>query len=792
MTAEEIIRELPKGLIKWHRFEERARALYITGYTALDGCLEEALQECGLDTKCVDAEGVCGQEGEEYSYIFIGSAIEMQKTEADIVALIQKSRVLLKKDGKLFLFTDNRMAIRYFCGDKDPFTGRNFDGIENYKRVNVIGEDSFIGRLYSKAELKAALEKAGFPFCKFYSVFPEISCPQFLFAEDYKPEEELGIRIFPQYHNPDTVFLEEERLYTSMIENGIFHAMANGFVVECCLDGRLSDAEQITISADRGKENAMYTMIRGNGKVEKRPLYREGNGKLKRLEECSRDLQNHGVNMVSAEIADGAFIMPYVQGVPLVKYFRLLAAKDKEEFLRCLDQLWKLILGSSEHMAYEDVDWEHFNPWWDEETDEKNRSRIDRSKWKNAAFGTREDKEELGPILRRGYIDLVLLNGFWADGEYVFFDQETYVEHLPAKTIMLRNIDFLYYGDSAMEQIVPRKMLMERYGIERFKEIFYAYSRHFLIKLRNDDILADYHRMRRRNEEVVHSNRQRMNYSTEEYQRMFVEIFKNIENKKLYLFGSGKFSRKFLALYKDEYTLAGILDNDETKWGTVLDGVKVMAPSVLKEMDPGTYKVIICIKNYVEVLKQIKELGARNIGIYDTNMEYPRRQKTMSAAYLPPETGSGRESKKKYHVGYVAGVFDLFHIGHLNLLQRAKEQCDYLIAGVVTDEGVRKNKGTECFIPFKERLTIVQACRYVDEAVEIPFEFFDTKDAYLRFQFDVQFSGSDYEKEPAWLKKQDYLRRHGSELVFFPYTESTSSSKLKEMIDRKLQMPPEH
>ena len=200
------------------------------------------------------------------------------------------------------------------------------------------------------------------------------------------------------------------------------------------------------------------------------------------------------------------------------------------------------------------------------------------------------------------------------------------------------------------------------------------------------------------------------------------------------------------------------MDNDASKWGGVIDGIPIMAPVVLQEKDASTYKVIICIKNYTGVLKQVKELGATNLG----------------------------EEKKKYHIGYVAGAFDLFHIGHLNLLRRAKEQCDYLIVGVVTDEGIRVHKHTDSFICFEERLEIVSSCKYVDEAVGIPLEFYDTKDAYLRFQFDVQFSGSDYSGDAGWQKKREYLRSHGAELVFFPYTESTSSTKIKEMIDRKL------
>lgn len=139
---------------------------------------------------------------------------------------------------------------------------------------------------------------------------------------------------------------------------------------------------------------------------------------------------------------------------------------------------------------------------------------------------------------------------------------------------------------------------------------------------------------------------------------------------------------------------------------------------MLEGLDAGTYKVIICIKNYVGAFRQVRDLGAINIGIYDPNTEYPRRQGKVFNGPL-----SGTQVKKKYHIGYAAGVFDLFHVGHLNLLRRAKEQCDYLIVGVVTDEGVRRNKQTDSVIPFEERLAMVQACRYVDEAVEIPLNF---------------------------------------------------------------------
>ena len=106
--------------------------------------------------------------------------------------------------------------------------------------------------------------------------------------------------------------------------------------------------------------------------------------------------------------------------------------------------------------------------------------------------------------------------------------------------------------------------------------------------------------------------------------------------------------------------------------------------------------------------------------------------------------------------------------------------------GVVTDEGVIRNKHTACIVPFEERIEIVRACRYVDEAVEIPLEHYDTDEAYRRYRFDVQLSGSDYADSPGWMAKKKFLQKKGSDLVFFPYTQSTSSTQIKALINRKL------
>ena len=111
-------------------------------------------------------------------------------------------------------------------------------------------------------------------------------------------------------------------------------------------------------------------------------------------------------------------------------------------------------------------------------------------------------------------------------------------------------------------------------------------------------------------------------------------------------------------------------------------------------------------------------------------------------------------------------------------------KCNYLIVGVVSDEGVRLNKQAEPFVPFEERIEMVRSCRYVDEAVKLPLDFAGTRDMFKVYHFDVQFSGSDYENNPYWLEEKKFLEENGATMVFFPYTKSTSSTKLKKAIEQ--------
>lgn len=133
---------------------------------------------------------------------------------------------------------------------------------------------------------------------------------------------------------------------------------------------------------------------------------------------------------------------------------------------------------------------------------------------------------------------------------------------------------------------------------------------------------------------------------------------------------------------------------------------------------------------------------------------------------------------KKYKIGYTTGVFDMFHIGHLNILKRAKEQCEYLIVGVSTDELVKDYKHKIPVIPFEQRAEIVSAIKYVDEVV--PQTTMNKMEAYEKLHFNAIFHGSDWQGSDMYNKIIKEFSKVNVDVVFLPHTDGISSTQIKE------------
>ncbi len=133
-------------------------------------------------------------------------------------------------------------------------------------------------------------------------------------------------------------------------------------------------------------------------------------------------------------------------------------------------------------------------------------------------------------------------------------------------------------------------------------------------------------------------------------------------------------------------------------------------------------------------------------------------------------------------IGYTTGVFDMFHIGHLNILRRAKEQCDYLIVGVSTDELVHKEKHKTPIISFEERCAIVEAIKYVDQVVPQPDK--NKMAAWERYHFNKMFVGSDWKGTDTWNRFEKQFAPLGVEIVYLSHTDGISSSMLRDLISK--------
>lgn len=136
---------------------------------------------------------------------------------------------------------------------------------------------------------------------------------------------------------------------------------------------------------------------------------------------------------------------------------------------------------------------------------------------------------------------------------------------------------------------------------------------------------------------------------------------------------------------------------------------------------------------------------------------------------------------KKYKIGYTQGAFDMFHIGHLNLLRNACDQCETLIVGVNSDALVSRYKSKKTIVPEQERLEIIRAIKYVDHAMLV--ETLDKSEIREQVKFDAVFIGSDWKGSPRWEQTEKDLMQFGVDVVYLTYTQGTNSTLLREKLD---------
>lgn len=137
---------------------------------------------------------------------------------------------------------------------------------------------------------------------------------------------------------------------------------------------------------------------------------------------------------------------------------------------------------------------------------------------------------------------------------------------------------------------------------------------------------------------------------------------------------------------------------------------------------------------------------------------------------------------KKYKIGYTQGVYDMFHIGHLNLLNNAKKYCDYLIVGVNTDRLVKEYKQKVPIISENDRAKIVESIKTVDKVVLT--DTLDKEEVFKKIKFDAIFIGDDWKHNPRWIQTKKSMKAYGVDVIFLPYTKGVSSTDLRVKIEK--------
>ena len=132
-------------------------------------------------------------------------------------------------------------------------------------------------------------------------------------------------------------------------------------------------------------------------------------------------------------------------------------------------------------------------------------------------------------------------------------------------------------------------------------------------------------------------------------------------------------------------------------------------------------------------------------------------------------------------IGFTAGAFDMFHVGHLNLIKNAKARCDYLIVGVNTDELIASYKDKNVVVPLAERLQIIESIKYVDEVIAV--DTLDKGKMWEKKKFDVVFIGDDWKGSERWNETEQKLKKYNVDVVYLPYTTGTTSTLLREKLE---------
>lgn len=351
----------------------------------------------------------------------------------------------LTDDGKILLTVDNRYGVRYFCGAREKYSGLPFFSInQNFEEQR--------GHLFHKRELEQILSISTLNKYKFYYPLPDYIFPQLIFTDQSCSSMLVSERLNPYNVEQDTLVAYERVLYKDIIDNGVLSFFSNSFLVECGKQNDMCDIISAVLSTDRPRSDSYATCLREGGIVSKCNLFADGKERLQGLYQNINNIAGRGIKTIPHEIRDGKIIMPYTDAPTLSSVLANVADKDGESFKLLWDQLYQLILKSSE---------------------------------------TKLCEQEV--VLEKAYIDLVPANIFVINDEFYVYDQEFVIESCPAKYVLYRGIKYTYMALEGIEVQVTLEELKEHYDLKESWNEFELMEEKFIARIRQSELYRQFY-----------------------------------------------------------------------------------------------------------------------------------------------------------------------------------------------------------------------------------------------------------------------------------------------------------
>ena len=459
------------SLMNWYDFSPNSNVLEIGGgMGALTGILCERCEH----VTCVEltkrrAECIAKRLGDKtnlhimvgditkmqfdrkFDYITVIGVLEHQSAVSDNPTahedFLKKLHPLLKTDGIILLAIENRFGLKYWCGDVDDHTGIPFGTLH---QRNYQGR----ARTFDRTTLKNLLEKAGFPYTKFYYPMPDYKFPRVIYSDNYLPKSDLHSCVVPihytNYYPYSSFVANEAKLQQVVVQNGVFPFFANSFFVEASAQARpFNPVDFASVTVERTKEYQQIIRLK-DGYFEKYAVYPEGNSHISQMHQNLELLKARGLQVIEESLVNQKLKMPNMQYLTMEDLFlSRLQENDTAAAMKILEQHYAIILKSSDSCP------------------EKEMLLPDSLKEEAAGLS-------LAPIQKNAFCDMILSNCFMVDGQPILYDQEWRMDNLPSRFIMFRALSVVYSAHPWIEQILPSKNVWEYFEISEAMRAFFA------------------------------------------------------------------------------------------------------------------------------------------------------------------------------------------------------------------------------------------------------------------------------------------------------------------------------